>query len=290
MTDQSNEPGGVVINDNSGAISVQPDAPASVRASKGVLGTARAQHGGTLSHEPTPEDVVTVGGMSMQLKTAEQHGFVRRGANGLYEDVEGVSPDASEAKDGKDGGEGSEGDDDAFGIEMESKAADRVEALTSSMVEQGINPVGILGSMIADPEAVPAQIKALAEATGQDEAELHGDFLNAARDMDRALGELVIERGGVSREQVESGEFWNWVSRNISQHKIIGALTEAFFKNDARPYLSLTRQFIAANGSGRGSATKTEKMRWGERGDEVETVVVGGIRTTLEAARRAGLV
>src|SRR3546814_15609955 len=67
--------------------SFEAPAPSSVERSVGVMNTAKASHGGTLSGEPGDGDVVTVNGMSMTLSTALKHGFVAQDAQGRYVDL-----------------------------------------------------------------------------------------------------------------------------------------------------------------------------------------------------------
>src|SRR3546814_2874008 len=66
--------------------SFEAPAPSSVERSVGVMNTAKASHGGTLSGEPGDGDVVTVNGMSMTLSTALKHGFVAQDAQGRSEE------------------------------------------------------------------------------------------------------------------------------------------------------------------------------------------------------------
>src|SRR3546814_20951035 len=76
--------------------SFEAPAPSSVERSVGVMNTAKASHGGTLSGEPGDGDVVTVNGMSMTLSTALKHGFVAQDAQGRYVDLHADSEQAQE--------------------------------------------------------------------------------------------------------------------------------------------------------------------------------------------------
>ena len=49
---------------------VRPDSHSSVRDAKGVISTAVASHGGVLTSPPTEDSIVTVGGMTMPVKSA----------------------------------------------------------------------------------------------------------------------------------------------------------------------------------------------------------------------------
>src|SRR3546814_9335055 len=76
--------------------SFEAPAPSSVERSVGVMNTAKASHGGTLSGVPGDGDVVTVNGMTMTLSTALKHGFVAQDAQSRYVDLPADSEQAKE--------------------------------------------------------------------------------------------------------------------------------------------------------------------------------------------------
>jgi hypothetical protein len=267
-----------------------PLAHASVRDAQGVLATATRRDGGTLLTAPTEDDLVTLGigpnGMTVELRTAERMGYVTRGADGRYVETEmgAKTPRESQAKREDDDPIADPRKDDSIpGLALSASDADAVQDLTSSLASFA-GPgaaVAAINSVLGNPNALPDSIKQLAENRGIDETLALNHVRMIGQALEQSIGDLVITRGGLSIEQLPA--FWQHV---MTKHRttLPSAVAEALYTGDARLFLTLAREFVGQHGSGRGGAEKTETRD--VYGTPVETVVVGGIRTSLEAARR----
>lgn len=267
--------------------SAQPPASVANAPEGSVMATARAPHGGTLSAEPTDNDVVVVQGISMPIKTAIQHGFLQRTATGGYAEAGADDAASSDARDDE-----AESDDDeeedltealAFDEETTAGLVNAADALTSI----GANPAAAIGQLIVAPDRLPDAFKALASNTGIDEGRALAHVRELASAVEESIGEYAVAQG-VSPEQVE--DFWSYTQGNVPQPKLAGMVAQAVFMGDASPFKSLVQNFRAAHGSGRGKATKTSKARGGLRQELQETVTVDGMRMSIETARRIGAV
>lgn len=257
--------------------------PASVSQSNGILGTARRADGGALRADPTGDDLVTVKGVSMRISEAERLGFLTRDANGRYIDVsedqlknaeKAVTPGEIEAE-----------PDLSEALTFTPEGAEALTNLFSAAASHGIPPMSIITEFAKNPHELPKSVQALAEASGIDLVTATRHFAAIVREVDTALHLYVMEKG-VSPERLQ--DFYAYWRKVHSPAKRAFAIGQALFQGDARPIADVVEQFIRAEGSGRAAKAETEIRKVGTR--KVETVTVNGITTSLENARRLGLV
>jgi hypothetical protein len=263
---------------------------ASVETAKGVLATATRRDGGTLLTPPTEGDLVTIGtgrGMTVELKTAERLGYVVRGADGRYVETEIGAKSARQSQAEREDDEATTDprkDATVPGLSMSDSDADAVRDLTSSLAAYAgpSAAVGAINSIITNPLDLPESIRQLARERGIDETAAHNHVRMVGQAIEAGIGDAVITHGNLSAEQLPS--FWQYVMR-VHRAQLPSAVAEALLAGDARQFLNMARQYQNEHGYGRGNSKDTE-MR-DVYGKPVETVAIGGIRTTLEAARRA---
>jgi len=252
-----------------------------------IMSTARTRTGSPLNRPATADDIVTVKGMSMPISTAEAMGFVRLDANGRYvgatiEEMANAMQAVRESAQEADIDEPNDRDVDPDDpIEFAEETAASLTKLVGQFEQAGINPVAIIGAIMARPDAIPAQVKELAYLIGQDEGAIHTALKEAWVAAEEDIAYNLVSRGIVSREQIP--QLWNYLLKTQAT-RLVPAINEAIFGGRFGPMMKLVRGFVAEYGSGRGTAKSVGTMK--VDGNEIELVSVGGIRTTREAARR----
>lgn len=273
----------ITIRNNEPTLNVTPAAPASVAQVKGIMASARAPNDFTLSHAPTDSDIVDVpmgdGIMSMPIKTAILHGFLKKNPDGSYSDAR-----TSEAPSGENTEDAPAlAEPEAEPLMFKNEVFDEVAEVSQGFAEAGLNPGALIGAVLARPDSIPPHFEAYAAAKGLSVEEASAKYQRLRDAVNDALDETIFH-AGISPEKRD--DFWQWFH---TQGERVPALTEALVANNTRTLRKVVERFNRAQGSGRGSATKTE-MR-SIYGDQVETVTLpGGIVTTLENARRLGFV
>ena len=252
-----------------------------------IMSTVRTRTGSPLNRPATADDIVTVKGVSMPISTAEAMGFVRLDANGRYvgatieEMANAMQAVRGDGQDTDVDGSNDPDVDPEDPIDFAEETAASLTTLVAQFEQAGINPVAIIGAIMARPDAIPAQVKELAYLGGQDEGAIHNALKEAWVAAEEDIAYNLVSRGIVSREQIP--QLWNYLLKTQAT-RLVPAINEAVFGGRFGPMMKLVRGFVAEHGSGRGTAKSAGTVEMG--GDEVELVSVGGIRTTREAARR----
>lgn len=227
-------------------------------------------------------------GMSMTLETAERNGFIKRGADGRYEDMskdqlpkEVVEAAEEQAKLNDEPSQEAE----SPGLSFTNEAADEIGAVSQKFAQAGLNPVSMLGAFLARPDELPPHFKAYAEHHGMNETDANAQFGRIRDGIDDALDDYIFQ-AGISQEQRDG--FWEFYH---SQPERIAAITEALITGNTKPLKQVVERFKSGHGRGKGSATQTETHRGYAGQAPVETVIgPNGIRTSVENARRLGWV
>ena len=291
MTDENNS--GVEVDARDAAnsrISFTPQPVAQIAQSTGVLNTARTRIGGVIATRAVQdEDLVTVSGVELTVKSAVLGGFLTRDADGNVGDVDEAAYKKALSGEREAAEKQAKADEDAkvreYAVVMEADNAKAMAGIIGEIDELGVNPAGQLQHFIGHPDQLPPALAEIARAKGRDEGEALQQLRGIAADMTVGVEDLMISQGF---DPAALPAFWDWARRH-QQLDLRRAALAAVMQSDGRGYLALAERFAFAHGRGRGvSGFPITTVRIGQTAVEVIDIPGRG-RMRLDAARKMGL-
>lgn len=268
MTDTITPTVGIeVVQNHATSHTVQPIA--AVRDSVGVLASARAHDGGLVTKDLTPNDRVTVMGVEMTLEQAETRGFVRRGADGRYQDasLEEVDKRVNE----RYAQEQAE-DDLSQALEVDDVVSDTFADWSGALKGIGANPVAVLSEVVMSPDRIPEAIQMLARDHNIPSSKIAEDIRFLASSTEDSINRYV-KGFGVD----DPDAFWAFVNKTVPKSDLAGVISRTLFMGDASGFKDIAHRYLYSGAQGN---LKTVKVKPGGR----------EMTTDILTAKRMGLI
>lgn len=211
--------------------------------SEGVLGTAHNPHGaGPLTREVRDTDVVTVaGGYQMTAAQAASRGLLQKTETGYADvsqaDARKAIETAAEKANENPTAEADEGGEEGNYLTMEAEDQAAITSLVADLKAHEVNPVAVVGSIVAHPEALDDTISKLAARTGAPRTEVDKAVREAGYKIEQSIGAYLTGRG------VNPDAFWAWAFSTSDRAALVAAANQAVFLGRADGFRTLADRF-----------------------------------------------
>ena len=205
---------------------------------EGLLATVRTQGGSLVPGKLEPDHIVRHNGVPMRLAMAEQLGFVRRGADGEYEEVPQAEYEAVKARADKAAAERIEQDRaDVQHLPKESGAF--LDGLSEALSATGQRPEYVVMEVLADADAptVKAKLAKAADAMGLSREEFSARFNAAATALLEQANALLVKAG------VDPQEVWAFEEETVPNHLKYSGYLRHLQSGDMTYYRRLVADF-----------------------------------------------
>jgi hypothetical protein len=213
--------------------------PASVVNDTGIMGTATHRQGAP--RNTVNEDwLVTVKGGEMTVGQAVSMGLLSKNPDGSFSEP----PETNDAP--RDTNPYEQALEGAVAMEVDSAFADSMTDFVTSLDNFGASVPSVIAQMLKNPNQLPEAVAQLAAASDMDIGSAARHVSSLAVGLETAIGEFVVEQGGVPPDHLE--KFEKYVYSQYGMDKIVSAINNSLRLGDARPFLEMSKSYLKAAG------------------------------------------